>query len=579
MVLFALSATTSSSSSSSKLKKQHPHQSLSESLMEHSIQDAEAIINRWISPQVLLTSSSYCSISSLFSSKKNREEAKRFIDAVHTLHSGMMRLISVNPTSTKLIQAENLMRISMTHLSKEFYRILKSNRRYLDPESVSNRSSSRAPESDSKTMGDLKMISDCMTSSGYAQECFKTYIKIRKSIIVDALNQLGFENLTLYQIQRLEWEVLEKKIRKWIRITTRAVNTLFYGERILSDHVFSSSSSSIRESSFAEITLQTGLALFSLPEKMAKCNKKSPEKIFLTLDVYETVTELLPKIDELFSSDSTSLLKSQVDLSLSNLRDGVVSMIDGFESWISKESSRYLISGGGIHQLTRYVMSFIVFLADYSELLPDIIVTKSLPSPGEEESSGDSDPVKSRIAWLILFLLCKIDAKSRLYNDVALSYLFLINNLNYVLVKVRSSNLKVVLSEDWVEKHEAKVKKYVAKFEEIVWGETMASLNSDDDGFEVTAEERIKRFSDGFEVAYKRQTGWVVPDSKLRDEIKRSVGMMIIPRYSGFCERNRVGLWENVGFDPEDIGNYLSDLYFGSHGSGSVSSIHSSGSY
>ncbi|EOA26273.1 hypothetical protein CARUB_v10022905mg [Capsella rubella] len=571
MVLFALSTT---SSSSSKLK-QHSHQSFSESLMEHSIEDAENIIHRWISPP----SSSSCCVSSLFSSA-NREEAKRFINAVNTLHSGMMRLISINPTSTKLIQAENLMRLSMNHLSKEFYRILKSNRRYLDPESVSIRSSSssssRTSDSDSKTMDDLKMIADCMTSSGYSQECFKIYKRIRKSIIIEALNQFGFENLTLSQIQRLEWEVMEKKIRKWLRTITRAVNTLFYGERILSDHVFSSSSSSIRESSFSEITLQSALALFTLPEKMAKC-KKSPEKIFLTLDVYQTITELLPKIEEIFSSDSTSSVKSQIDLALSNLKECVVSMIDEFESSISKESSKSLISGGGIHQLTRYVMNFIVFLADYSDSLSDIIVTKSLPSPEEvENSGGDSDPVKSRIAWLILFLLCKIDAKSRLYDDVALSYLFLINNLNYVVVKVRSSNLKMVLSEDWVEKHEAKVKKYAAKFEEIVWGETMASLSDD---VTTTAEERIKRFSDGFEVAYKRQTGWVVPDSKLRDEIKRSVGMMIIPRYSGFCERNRVGIWGNVGFAPEDIGNYLSDLYFGSRVSGSVSSVHSSDSY
>lgn len=470
------------------------------------------------------------------------------------------------------------MRISMNHLSKEFYRILKSNRRYLDPESISIRSSRASDsdsdsDSDSNTMENLKMIADCMISSGYSKECFKIYKRIRKSIIVEALNQLGFENLTFSQIHKLEWQVMEKKIRKWLRITTRAVNTLFYGERILSDHVFSSSSLSIRESSFAEVILQTALALFTFPEKMAKC-RKSPEKIFLTLDVYQTITELSPKINELFSSDSTSLVKSQVAITLSNLREGVVSMIDEFESSISKESSKSLISGGGIHQLTRYVMNFIVFLADYSDTLTNIITkTTSLPSP-EEENSGDSDPVKSRIAWLILFLLCKIDAKSRLYNDVALSYLFLINNLNYVVVKVRSSNLKMVLSKDWVEKHEAKVEKYVAKFVEIVWGETMTSLSDD-----VTAEERIRRFSDGFEVAYKRQTGWVVPDSKLRDEIKRSVGMMIIPRYSGFCERNRVGLWKNVGFAPEDIGNYLSDLYFGSGGSGSVSSIRSSGSY
>lgn len=574
MVIFALT------SSSSKLK-QHIHQSFSESLMEDSIEDAETIIHRWISPQLLdSSSSSFCCISSLFSTG-NREEARRFIDAVNSLHSGMVMLVSVNPTSMKLVRAENLMRISMNHLSNEFYRILKWNRRYLDPESVSLRSRiSSRNVSDEDAMADLKMIADCMTSSGYGRECFRIYQRIRKSIIVEALDRLGFENLSLSQIQKLEWEIMEKKIRKWLRVVTRATTTLFYGEKTLSDHVFSSSSAAIRESSFAEITMQSALALFSFPGNMAK----SPEKIFLTLDVYQTIIELLPKIEQVFCYDSTSSVRSQVAVTLTNLGEGVISMIDEFESSISKESSKSLISGGGIHQLTRYVMNFIVFLADYSDTLSDIIPKSSLPLPGDpKNSSGDansSSPIATRISWLILFLLCKIDAKSRLYNDVALSYLFLINNLHYVVVKVRSSNLKEILSEDWLKNHEAKVKKYAAKFEEIVWGEMMTSLPATEKLWEEEeAEEFISRFSDRFEEAYRRQTGWVVPDPKLRDEIKLSVAMMLIPSYSEFYKKYRVGLRENVGFAPEDIGNYLSDLYFGSGGSGIASSIHSSDSY
>lgn len=579
MVLFAL--TSSSSSSSSKLK-QHSHRSFSESLMEDSIKDAEATIHQWISPDSSSSSSSFCCTFSLFSNK-NREEAKRFIVAVTTLHSAMVKLVSVNPASTKLIKAESLLKLSMNHLSKEFYRILKSNRRYLDPESVSVRSRNVSKDDDAEAMTDLKMIADCMTSSGHGKECFKIYKKIRHSIIVEALEQLGFENLTLSQVQRLDWESTEKKIRAWLRAARKAVTTLFYGERILSDHVFSSSSSSsaIRESSFAEITLQSALALFSFPGHVAK-SRKSPEKIFLTLDVYQCLVELTPRIDEVFGCyDSTlSSVRSVIAGALGSLEEAVVSMIDEFESSISKESSKSVISGGGIHQLTRYVMNYIVFLADYSEVLAKIIPEKttSFGSPEEEEStsSSSSSPLAKRISWLILFLLCKIDAKSRLYNDVALSYLFLINNLHYVVVKVRTSNLKEVLSEGWLVKHEGKVKKYVAKFEKIVWGQVMITSLPTADEEEDGAEEFVRGFSDRFEEAYKRQTGWVVPDSKLRDEIKVSVAMMLIPAYTEVYKKYRVGLRKNIGFAPDDIGNYVSDLYFGSGGSGCVSSVHSS---
>lgn len=567
MVLFALT------SSSSKLK-QHSHRSFSESLTEDTIEDAEAIIHQWISPDS--SSSSFCCTFSLFSNK-NREEATRFMGAVTTLHSAMVKLISVNPASAKLIRAENLLKISMDHLSKEFYRILKSNRRYLDPESVSVRSRNVSQEDDEEAVADLKMIADCMTSSGYGKECFRIYKKIRKSIILEALEQLGFENLTPSQVQKLEWESMEKKTRVWLRAARKAVMTLFYGERILSDHVFSSSAA-IRESSFAEITLQSALALFSFPGNMAK-SRKTPEKIFLTLDVYQCIIELMPRIDEVFGYESTSSVRSLIAGALSSLEEAVMSMIDEFESSISKESSKSVISGGGIHQLTRYVMNYLVFLADYSDVLANIIPETSSSASPEEDESTSSSALAKRISWLILFLLCKIDAKSRLYDDVALSYLFLINNLHYVVVKVRASNLKEVLSEGWLVKHEGKVKKYVAKFEEIVWGEMMTSLAATAEEEEEEAEEFVRRFSDRFEEVYKRQTGWVVPDSKLRDEIKVSVAMMLIPAYSEFYKKYRVRSRENVGFAPDDIGNYISDLYFGSGGAGSGSSIHYSDSY
>lgn len=228
-------------------------------------------------------------------------------------------------------------------------------------------------------MADLKIIVDCMTFSGYGKECFRIYKIIRKSIILEALIQLGFENLSLSQIQKLEWEIMETKIIKWLQVMRKAVTTLFYGEKLISDHVFSSSSAAIRESSFEEITMQSALAMFYFPRNMAK-SRKSPEKIFLTLHVYQTIIELLPKIDEVFSYDSTFSVRLQVFVSLTNLREWVISLMDVFVSSISKESSKSLISGGGIHQLTRYVMNFIFFLADYSDTLSDIIPKISLSS-------------------------------------------------------------------------------------------------------------------------------------------------------------------------------------------------------
>jgi len=220
-------------------------------------------------------------------------------------------------------------------------------------------------------------------------------------------------------------------------------------------------------------------------------------------------------------------------------------------------------------------MNFIVFLADYHECLAGVLTESTLPLPEDyfgnndednnEGETGSSSTVTTRIAWLILVLLCKIDTKSRMYNDMALSYLFLANNLHYVISKVRTSNLRVVLGDEWVTNHEGKVTQYLEKYEKIAWGEVITSLSDSNEEMleEHVAKERLMRFNEGFEEAFQKQSEWVVPDSKLRDDLKDSVTEKLTTVTTSFYEKYHVENWEEVRFAPEDLDNYLSDLFLG----------------
>lgn len=173
----------------------------------------------------------------------------------------MHRLVTVNASSEKLVYAHNLMKSAMKLLESEFRRVLNSNRDYLDPESVSVRSSHRSSRlststttsvsdsedeisyeenhhpddhrfsgGDSDAMDDLKTIADCMISTGYAKECVKVYKTVRRSIVEETLRTLAVERLTLHQVQKMDWETLESKIRSWLRAAKLAVRSLFFGE-------------------------------------------------------------------------------------------------------------------------------------------------------------------------------------------------------------------------------------------------------------------------------------------------------------------------------------------------------------
>lgn len=529
------------------------------------------------------------------------------------LQSAMQHLVAQDPSSKTLVRAQFLMQLAMKTLEKEFYQILSSNRDHLDPETVSNRSSTdnRSSFSDYEdeisedefrveantisdtervsmlAMADLKAIADCMISSGYGKECVKIYIIMRKSIVDEALYHLGVERLSFSQVQKMDWQVLELKIKTWLNAVKVAVGTLFYGERILCDHVFAAATEKrIAESCFAEISREGAALLFGFPEMVAKC-KKTPEKMFKTLDLYEAISDNWNQIESIFSFESTSSVRSMAVTSMVKLGDAVRAMLTEFESAIQKESSKVPVPAGGVHPLTRYVMNYITFLADYSGVLGDIIADypqSPLPetyfqSPMREENPSSSN-ISERIAWLILVVLCKLDPKAELYNDVALSYLFLANNMQYVVVKVRKSNLGFLLGEDWLSKHESKVKEYVSKYERVGWSKVLSSL-PENPTTEMPTEEVeacFKRFNAAFHEACRKQSSWIVWDPKLRDEIKISIASKVVKKYRGFYEKYRSGSDLVTGFLPDDIENYLSDILYGIDDSASGSS-HSSSSH
>ncbi|KAL7115608.1 hypothetical protein ACP275_04G193000 [Erythranthe tilingii] len=595
------------------------HHTFTDTMMEENLDVAENMIRKWD-----LDAHRHEKFSPLF--VDDRAEAKRFIEAIDGLRRAMHYYVKLTSGHENLVRAQNLMQIAIKRLEKEFYFSLSANRKNLDSESVSGRSSrasartsvsdfyddeaSEEEESSTATpprtpprsppqeiseadraseiaMADLKSIADCMIASGYGKECVRIYKLIRKSIIDETLYYLGVGNLNSSQMQKMEWNVLEAKIKSWLHAVKVAVKTLFTGERILCDIVFSSSEK-IAESCFAEISRDAAVNLFSFPENFGKSKKiLSPEKLFRALDLYEAICDLWPEIEAVFSHDSLSAVKSEATAALVKLGEAVRTMLAQFEAAIQKDSSK-IPTGGGVHPLTRYVMNFLVFLGDYSGALSDIIadspVGSQTPLPESyflSPTSGVGDDssaasITARLAWLILVLLCKLDGKAVLYNDVALSYLFLANNLNYVVSKIRNSNLGLLMGADWIWKNRSKVNQYMANYERMGWSKVISSLPEDPTA-EITpeeAKERFTRFYLGFEEAYRKQVSWVIPDPKLRDEVKVALAKKIVPGYRAFYRMHRgnfnrdIGIESIVRYAPEDLDNYLSDLFFAAAGTG-----------
>ncbi|KAL4348381.1 hypothetical protein GQ457_17G010020 [Hibiscus cannabinus] len=217
---------------------------------------------------------------------------------------------------------------------------------------------------------------------------------------------------------------------------------------------------------------------------------------------------------------NASVVRLQALNSLVRLSESLLSLLTDFESTIQKDSSKAMIAGGGLHPLKTYSMNYLTLLANYDNILTDII--SDWPSPKPERSLlpeeffdsrySDESPaaISIRIAWLILVLLCKLDCKSKHYKDVSLSYVFLAKNLQHIISRVP-------------------------------WGIVLDSLQGNPtagmtDG---EAKECFKKFNTSFEDAYHKQSSCVVLDPKLRHKIKVSIGTKLVAVYREFHDTHK----------------------------------------
>ncbi|KAI4349253.1 hypothetical protein L6164_009865 [Bauhinia variegata] len=586
-----------------------PRFSYSESGIDQCIEAAEALVLKW-NPEA----SAFAKVTSLF--YEDRHEAMHYIKCVNQLQKAMDFLLSDNSSSQKLVLAHKLMQMAMKRLQKEFYQILSMNRAHLDPESMSTRSSrtsirssisdfdddATAAEDDvpnagdsiseveqvsSIAMADLRSIAECMISAGYGKECIGVYKVIRKSIIDEGIYRLNVEKVSSSKINKMDWQVLELKTKTWLEAVKISVRTLFTGEKILCDHVFRAFES-IRESCFAEISREGAGLLFGFPELVARTKKSPPEKMFRVLDMYTALGDLWPEIESIFSSESTSAIRSQAFESMVRITESVRTFLSKFESTIQKHSSKSPASGG-VHSLTTHAMDYLANLADYNNILSEIFADWPPPSwrsmPESVLYSPDSNDLSvpaltARIAWLILVLICKLDGKAKHHKDVSLAYLFLANNLHHVVFKVHTSNLLYVLGEDWLAKHESKLAKFVGNYEKLMWGEVISSLPENPRTVISPAEakEIFSNFNFKFEQAYRKQRPFIITDMKLREQIKASIHRKVVPTYRQFYDTHRITVGSaremaaHVVFTPRDIEGYLSDLFFGGITADDVSS-------
>eukprot|EP00249_Psilotum_nudum_P020542 c27749_g3_i1 orf=432-2447(+) len=558
-----------------------------------------------------------------------RSESDSYLQAVDAVQSMLSALSGPLGYRSLFERAQNVHQRAMSRLEEEFRHMLVVHSRTLDPKSllvsVSGPSFTSTDEEDRadvmscssgeaehaegipvaesdrnascnlelippKVIPDLTDIAKRMVAGGCGREICQTYATVRRTILEQNLFRLGVEKLSVEVIQKMPWEMLESKIKRWIQSLKVSVRIIFAGERKLSDSVLAGLSP-WRETCFADLAKAPILQLLSFGEAIA-ISRRCPEKLFKILDMYEILWDLLPEINSIFGSEVCSNVRSEASGTLMRLGEAARGTFTEFENAIKRDTSKTPVLGGSIHPLTRYVMNYIRFLFEYSSTLKRLLGDRKRDAPkimgmdmnngedivGEDENSVAEhlSPLAAQVIWLTVLLECNLDGKSKLYKDPAQAYLFLMNNVHYMVRKVKHSELATLFGEDWIRKHSGQVRQYTTNYVRVAWKKVLACLREEDLGINgsggvsrAVIKERLKSFNSAFDEAQKAQSTWVVPDTQLRQELQSLVSEKLIPGYRSLLHRfqNYVESGKRSKkckkYSPEDLEGYLLDLFVG----------------
>ncbi|NXL59896.1 EXOC7 protein, partial [Chordeiles acutipennis] len=238
---------------------------------------------------------------------------------------------------------------------------------------------------------------------------------------------------------------------------------------------------------------------------------------------------------------------------------------------------------GTVHELTSNAILFLQQLLDFQETAGAMLAsqvlgdTYNIPLDPRETSSSASSYSSEFSRRLLSTYICKVLgnlqlnllSKSKVYEDSALSAIFLHNNYNYILKSLEKSELiqLVAVTQKTAERSyreliEQQIQTYQRSWLKVTEYISERNLPVFQPGVKLKdkerqmIKERFKGFNDGLEELCKIQKAWAIPDVEQRDKIRWAQKTIVKETYGAFL--NRYG---NVPFtkNPEKYIKYQVD--------------------
>ncbi|KAK2820114.1 hypothetical protein Q5P01_023073 [Channa striata] len=221
---------------------------------------------------------------------------------------------------------------------------------------------------------------------------------------------------------------------------------------------------------------------------------------------------------------------------------------------------------GTVHELTSNAILFLQQLLDFHETAGAMLASQETSSTSSSTSEFNKRLLSTYICKVLGNLQLNLLSKSKVYEDSALSAIFLHNNYNYILKSLEKSDLIQLVTvtqkkaeSSYRELIEQQIQTYQRSWVKVTEHLTDRNMPVFQPGAKLKDKERqvikdkFKGFNDGLEELCKVQKGWAIPDKEQRDFIRRAQKKVVSDAYKAFLQR-----CANISFtkNPEKYHKY-----------------------
>ncbi|KAF3634383.1 putative WRKY transcription factor [Capsicum annuum] len=391
----------------------------------------------------------------------------------------------------------------------------------------------------------VQAIIDRLAANHRLDRCMSIYVEVRRSNVRKAVEELDLDYLE--EISFTEFDSVlsvEPHIDLWAKHLEFAVKYLLDTEHRLCIEVFRKAAFKERcMDCFAKIAVQSGIHSFIKFGNTITKGKKEAIKLLKLLEMFAALNKLRSNFNRLFSGRACGEIQTQTRDLVKRVVNGTCEIFWELSLQVELQRPTSPPVDGSVPRLVNFVTEYCNQLLE-DEYWSTLVQVVEIHQGWNNENFG-KELLVNEMQNIVTVIGLNLETWTKRYEDVPLSYFFLMNNHWYLFKYTRGTKLGEIMGHEWITGHEEYMEYYETHFLKESWGKLPSLLS--EEGLVLfpggraidrqLVKKRLKEFTESFDEIYKKQSSWELCDKGLRWRVCQNVLHVVVPSYINYLEK------------------------------------------